>query len=415
MSRRRVAVTGTSVLTSLGSDVDDVWTRICNGESGISPIERFDCSEFRVRIAGEIKGFDALSHMQIDSKSLRRMDRFVEFALVTADKAIRQAGFLNSAHDPFRCGVVVGSGIGGLDEIEDQHSRLFDRGPERISAFMIPKLIINSASGNVAVHWGLKGPSSAVATACASAVHAIGNAFRIIQGGYADVMITGGTEAPITPMGIGGFARMNALSLRNDAPEAASRPFDADRDGFVMSEGAGMLVLEDMEFAKKRGASILAEVVGFGLSTDGLHMTQPDEFGTGAGRAMSAAMADSGIAPDKIDYINAHGTSTSLGDRAETLAIRSVFGSHADAVAVSSTKGHLGHLLGASGGVETVFCVNAIQNQTVPPTINFDSPGDDCDLDYVPNEARDRKVKYTLKNSFAFGGQNACLVMASAT
>lgn len=415
MSRRRVAVTGTSVLTSLGSDVDDVWKRICNGESGISPIERFDSSEFRVRIAGEIKGFDALSHMQIDSKSLRRMDRFVEFALVTAHKAIQQSGLMDSAFDPYRSGVVIGSGIGGLDEIEDQHSRLFDRGPERISAFMIPKLIINSASGNVAVHWGLKGPSSAVATACASAVHAIGNAFRIIQGGYAEVMITGGTEAPITPMGIGGFARMNALSLRNDAPQLASRPFDADRDGFVMSEGAGMLVLEDMEFAKKRGADILAEIVGFGLSTDGLHMTQPDEFGTGAGRAMTAALDDAGLAPDKIDYINAHGTSTSLGDRAETLAIRSVFGSHADAIAVSSTKGHLGHLLGASGGVETVFCVNAIQSQTVPPTINFDSPGDDCDLDYVPNEARDRDVRYTLKNSFAFGGHNACLVLASVS
>lgn len=413
MSRRRVAVTGTSVLTSLGSEVSDVWSRICNGESGIDLIERFDCSEFRVQFAGEIKGFDTLDHLQIDRKSLRRMDRFAEFALVTAHKAINQSGLLDTDFDPYRVGVVIGSGIGGLDEIEDQHSKLFDRGPERISAFMIPKLIINAASGNVAVQWGLRGPSSAVATACASAVHAIGNACRIIQGGYADVMIAGGTEAPITPMGIGGFARTNALSVRNDSPQQASRPFDADRDGFVMSEGAGMLVLEDMERAKNRGAEILAEVVGFGLSTDGLHMTQPDESGTAAARAMTEALKDAQVDPSQIDYINAHGTSTPLGDRAETLAIRSVFGSHADAVAVSSTKGQLGHLLGASGGVETVFCIEAIRSGIIPPTINFNSPGEDCDLDYVPNEARSGNVKYTLKNSFAFGGHNACLVLSS--
>lgn len=413
MSRRRVAVTGMSVLTSLGSDVTDVWRRICNGESGISPIERFDCSEYRVRFGGEIKGFDALSHLQIDRKSLRRIDRFVEFALVTADKAIRQAGFLDSDWDPDRTGVVIGSGIGGLDEIEDQHTRLFDRGPERISAFMIPKLIINSASGNVAVHWGFRGPSSSVATACASAVHAIGNACRIVQGGYADVVVAGGTESPVTPMGVGGFARANALSLRNDDPQRASRPFDADRDGFVIAEGAGMLVLEDLDHAKARGAEILAEIVGFGMSTDGLHMTQPDETGSGAARAMKAALDDAGISGDQIDYINAHGTSTPLGDRAETLGIRSVFGSHADSLAVSSTKGHFGHLLGASGGIETVFCIQAIQNNVVPPTLNFETPGEGCDLDYVPNEARDLNVRYTLKNSFAFGGHNACLVLRS--
>lgn len=413
MSRRRVAVTGMSVLTALGSDVTDVWSRVCNGESGISPIERFDCSEYRVRFGGEIKGFDALSHLQIERKALRRIDRFAEFALVTANTAIQQSGFMDSDWDPYRTGVVIGSGIGGLDEIEDQHTRLFDRGPERISAFMIPKLIINSASGNVAVHWGLKGPSSAVATACASAVHAIGNACRIIEGGYADTVIAGGTESPVTPMGVGGFTRANALSLRNEDPQRASRPFDADRDGFVIAEGAGMLVLEDMERAESRGADILAEVAGFGMSTDGLHMTQPDENGTGAARAMEAALADAGITADKIDYINAHGTSTPLGDRAETLGIRSVFGYHADRLAVSSTKGHFGHLLGASGGIETVFCIEALRSNVVPPTLNFENPGPDCDLDYVPNEARDLNVRYTLKNSFAFGGHNACLVLKS--
>lgn len=413
MSRRRVAVTGTSVLTSLGCDVADVWTQICNGESGISPLERFDCSEFRVRFGGEIKGFDAQSLMEIDKKILRRLDRFVQFAMVTCSRAIDQAGIFDAAFDPFRCGVLIGSGVGGLNEIENEHAKLFDRGPDRISPFMIPKLIVNAGSGNVAVQWGLKGPSSSVATACASATHAIGNAARIIEGGYADVMVTGGSEAAMTPIGISGFARMQALSTRNEDPQRASRPFDADRDGFVMSEGAGMLVLEDMEYAKKRGANILAEIKGFGLSTDGVHMTQPDESGDGAARAMQAALDDAQLAPDEIDYINAHGTSTPLGDRAESLAIRKVFASHADAVAVSSTKGHLGHLLGASGGVESIFCINALRHGTVPPTINLESPGEDCDLDYVPNEARDMKVKATLNNSFAFGGHNACLVITS--
>ena len=413
MLRRRVAVTGASVVTSLGCEVNDVWNAICNGKSGVSLIERFDCSEFRVRFAGEIKNFDPRSYMQIDGKALRRMDRFVQFAMVAADKAIRQSDVLSDAFDPYRCGVVIGSGIGGLDEIEDQHSRLFDRGPERISAFMIPKLIVNAASGNVAVHWGLKGPSSAIATACASAIHSIGNAFRLIQGGYADVMIAGGTEAGCTPMGIAGFARMNALSLRNEDPTAASRPFDVDRDGFVMAEGAGMLVLEDFERAQRRGAKILGEVTGFGLSSDGLHMTQPDENGEGAARAMKAALDDASLAADSIDYINAHGTSTPLGDRAESIAIRTVFGSHADAVAVSSTKGHLGHLLGASGGVETVFCLKAIETNTAPPTINFETAGEGCDLDYVPNEARDMKITHTLKNSFGFGGHNACLILSA--
>ena len=296
MSQRRVVVTGTSVVTSLGLDVPDVWAQICNGQSGIAAVQRFDCSEFRVRFGGEIKDFDLLSHMQLDSKSMRRMDRFAQFALVASHKAIAQSGLDFSASDPYRSGVIIGSGIGGLDEIEDQHSRLFDRGPERISAFMIPKLMLNAAAGNVSVHWGLKGPSLAIATACASATHSIGNAFRLIQLGMADVMVTGGTEAPMTPMGIAGFARMNALSVRNEDPAAASRPFDQDRDGFVMAEGAGVLVLEELEFAKQRGATILAELVGYGMTSDGTHMTAPDEQGRGAAKAMDLALSDAAAA-----------------------------------------------------------------------------------------------------------------------
>ncbi len=412
MSQRRVVVTGTSVVTSLGLDVPDVWAQICNGQSGIAAVQRFDCSEFRVRFGGEIKDFDLLSHMQLDSKSMRRMDRFAQFALVASHKAIAQSGLDFSASDPYRSGVIIGSGIGGLDEIEDQHSRLFDRGPERISAFMIPKLMLNAAAGNVSVHWGLKGPSLAIATACASATHSIGNAFRLIQLGMADVMVTGGTEAPMTPMGIAGFARMNALSVRNEDPAAASRPFDQDRDGFVMAEGAGVLVLEELEFAKQRGATILAELVGYGMTSDGTHMTAPDEQGRGAAKAMDLALSDAKAAPDTIDYINAHGTSTPLGDKAESRAIRSVFGSHADSVAVSSTKSQLGHLLGGSGGVEAVFCIQAIMSNTAPPTINLDTPGEGCDLDYVPHEARDMQITSALTNSFGFGGHNACLVFA---
>lgn len=413
MSSRRVVVTGTSVVTSLGCDVADVWTQVCNGRSGIGPVKRFDCSEFRVRFGGEIRDFDPQAHLELDSRAVRRMDRFALFALVGADKAVQEAGLDFSRLDRCRCGVLIGSGIGGLDEIEDQHSRLFDRGPDRISAFMIPKLMLNAASGNISVHFGLQGPSSAVATACASAAHAIGNAFRIIQYGMADLMITGGSEAALTPMGISGFARMNALSERNDAPEKASRPFDRDRDGFVLSEGAGVVVLEELESARRRGATILAEIVGYGMSSDGTHITAPNEYGEGAARAMTLALDDSRLPPDAVDYINAHGTSTPLGDVAETRAIRTVFGSHADALAVSSTKGHLGHLLGASAGVESVFCIRALQEQVAPPTLNLDAPDDHCDLDYVPYQAREMKIRVAMKNSFGFGGHNACLVYSA--
>jgi 3-oxoacyl-[acyl-carrier-protein] synthase II len=335
--------------------------------------------------------------------------------MVAADKAIRQSGVDFSAGDPYRYGVLVGSGIGGLSEIETQHSMLFDRGPTRVSPFMIPKLMVNAASGNISVHWKLRGPNSAVATACASATNAIGDAFKLIQNDMADVMVTGGSEAAITPMGLSGFARMQALSTRNEQPQAASRPWDRDRDGFVMAEGAGVVVLEEFEHARRRGAKVLAEVLGYGMTADGTHMTAPDPEGRGAARAMSAALRDARLDPARIDYINAHGTSTPLGDKAETVAIKTVFAEHAKKLVVSSTKSHLGHLLGASGGVEFVICVQALQDQVAPPTINLENPDPDCDLDYVPHEARRLPLNIILKNSFGFGGHNACLVLGRVT
>jgi 3-oxoacyl-[acyl-carrier-protein] synthase II len=410
MSRRRVVVTGLGVVTPLGCELDDVWDAVCRGKSGVGLVERFDCREFKVRFGGEIRQFDATRYLQMDARDLRRADRFSQFAMVAAEQAVVQAGIDFSAGDAYRYGVLVGSGIGGLDEIELQHSVLFDRGPDRISPFMIPKLIINAASGNVSVRWKLRGPNTSVCTACASGTNAIGDAFRMIQYGMADVMVTGGTEAALTPMGIAGFARMGALSVRNDAPQEASRPFDVDRDGFVLSEGAGILILEELEFALRRGARILAEVCGYGLSSDATHLTSPDPQGTGAARAIQGAILDAGVRPDDIDYINAHGTSTPLGDVAETNAIRTVFGQHADAIAVSSTKSQLGHLLGASGGVEAAFCVLALERQLAPPTINLDHPDPACDLDYVPHEPRSMRIRCAMKNSFGFGGHNACLV-----
>ncbi len=414
MSRRRVVVTGLGVVTPLGCELDDVWESVCAGRSGVGPILRFDCHDFKVRFAGEIRDFDPRAHIEFDAKDERRIDRFCQFALVAADKAIRQSGIDFSVGDSYRYGVLIGSGIGGLDEIESQHSMLFDRGPERISPFMIPKLIINAASGNVSVRWGLRGPNTAVCTACASATNAIGDAFRVIQYGTADVMIAGGTEAGVTPMGIGGFARTGALSTRNHAPQQASRPFDRDRDGFVLSEGAGILVLEERDFALKRGATILAEVLGYGQSADATHLTAPDPKGSGAAYAMNAALRDAGIRPDEMDYINAHGTSTILGDLAETNAIRTVYGSHADALAVSSTKSQLGHLMGACGGVESAFCVTAILRQVAPPTINLDEADPECDLDYVPEKPRDMRIRRAMKNSFGFGGHNACVIFGEA-
>lgn len=412
--KRRVVITGGSVVSALGYELNEFWDRICAGKSGIGPIRRFDPRDYKVRFAGEIKDFAAKDHVDIPGKELRRLDRFCQFAMVAAGGAIGQSGVDLSKGDPFRHGVLIGSGIGGLSEIEEQHHNLFDRGPTRVSAFMIPKLMVNAASGNVSVRWGLKGPNSAVATACASATNAIGDAFKLIQHDMADVMITGGSEAAITPMGLSGFARMNALSTRNDEPERASRPFDKDRDGFVLSEGAGILVLEEYEHAKARGAEILCELLGYGMSADATHMTAPDPNGEGASRAIKAALRDAALNPEDIDYINAHGTSTPLGDVAETGAIKTVFGPHAKKLAVSSTKSQIGHLLGASGGVEFLVCGMALKNQVAPPTINLDDPDEKCDLDYVPHEARPMKIQHVLKNSFGFGGHNACLVLGRA-
>jgi 3-oxoacyl-[acyl-carrier-protein] synthase II len=412
--RRRVVVTGGAVVSALGCDVAEFWDRMCAGKSGVARIRRFDPTEFKVTFAGEVPNWDPTEHIDLAAKELRRQDRFVQFAVVASHKAIRQSGIDFKQGDPYRYGVLIGSGIGGLNEIEEQHTTLFERGPSRVSPFMIPKLMVNAASGNVSVTWGLRGPNSAVATACASATNAIGDAFKLIQNGLADVMVTGGSEAAITPMGLSGFGRMGALSTRNEAPEKASRPWDQGRDGFVLAEGAGILVLEDYEHAKRRGAVILAEMLGYGMSADASHMTAPDPEGRGAARAMSSAIQDAGLNPSDIQYVNAHGTSTPLGDKAEVVAIKTVFGPHAPHLAVSSTKSQIGHLLGASGGVEFVVCVLALQNQTIPPTINLDDPDPECDLDFVPHEARSAKVNVVLKNSFGFGGHNACLVVGKA-
>lgn len=408
---RRVVVTGMSVVTALGSDLPEFWERLCAGKSGVSRLERFDCSDFKVNFGGEVKDFKPEEHFE--GKEARRLDRFSQFALASAQKAVKQSCIdFSKESDPYRCGVIVGSGIGGLNEIEEQHSKLFDRGPSRVSPLMIPKLMVNAASGNISVFWGLKGPSSAVATACASASNAIGDAFRVIQHDVADVMIAGGSEAAITPMGLSGFARMGALSTRLNAPEAASRPFDRDRDGFVLSEGAGVVVLEEYEHAKRRGAPIFAEMLGYGVSSDGSHMTAPDPEGAGAARAMMSSLKDAGLNFDQVGYVNAHGTSTPLGDKAETNAIKRVFESHAkNGLCVSSTKSQLGHLLGASGGVEFVISILAMNHRLIPPTINLENQDPECDLDFVPNQARQVTVDRVLSNSFGFGGHNACLVV----
>lgn len=408
---RRVVVTGLGVVSGLGCEVPDFWEQICAGKSGVTKLGRFDASDYKVQFGGEVKHFNCAEHMEISGRDIKRIDRFVQFAMAASSKAIVQSGIDFQVGDPYRYGVLIGSGIGGLHEIESQHSLLFERGPTRVSPFMIPKLMVNAASGNISVNWKLKGPNSAVATACASATNAIGDAFRIIQSDMADVMVTGGSESAITPMGLSGFARMSALSTRNDEPERASRPFDRDRDGFVIAEGAGTVVLEELEHAKARGANILAELIGYGMSADGSHMTAPDPQGRGAAKAMAGAIRDAKLNATDVKYINAHGTSTPLGDIAETCAIKAVYGSDAMSVAVSSTKSQLGHLLGASGGVEFVVCVKALEDQVAPPTINLENPDEKCDLDYVPNEAREISMDHVMTNSFGFGGHNACLVL----
>jgi len=406
---RRVVVTGLGVVTSLSCKVEDLWVRLCKGESGVHLIQRFDCSQFRSRFGGEISNWSTEGYLP--PKEAKRLDRFTQFAVVGAIDAVRDSGLDFSKEDPYRCGCIFGSGIGGLEELEEQHRRLLEKGPERVSAFTIPKLMVNAANGQISIEFGLRGPSEAVVTACASASNAIGDAFRMIRRGDLDVVITGGSEAAVTPLGLSGFGAMRALSERNEEPSKASRPFDAGRDGFVLSEGAGVLVLEEWEHARRRGARVHAELLGYGASADAGHITQPDREGVGAAKAMWNALQDSQVDPSEVGYINAHGTSTPLGDVAETAAIKRVFGESARTVSISSTKSQLGHLLGASGGVELIIAILALREGLIPPTINYETPDPECDLDYTPNVARERKIRVAMSNSFGFGGHNASLVV----
>jgi 3-oxoacyl-[acyl-carrier-protein] synthase II len=409
--KRRVVVTGVGVVTSLGRQVDVFWDRIVRGESGVGPITLFDVSGYRVQFGGQVH-WEPENEGIASVKDLKRLDRFTQFAIGAAKDAAADSGLDFSKEDPYRCGVVIGSGIGGLWEFETQEERMLHKGIDKVSPFTIPKLMVNSASGHVSALYGAKGPNFAVATACASAANSIGSALRAIQYGDADVMITGASEAALTPIGLAGFQNMRALSFRSDAPQQASRPFDIDRDGFVLSEGAGVIVVEELEHARRRGARIYAELKGYGASGDAGHITQPDEEGRGGAHAMTMALQDAGIGPEAIDYINAHGTSTPLGDVAETKAVKRVFGGHAKRLAISSTKSNLGHTLGASGGIEAVVCSLTINRGVIAPTINLDTPDPECDLDYVPKVAREAKVDIAMSNSFGFGGHNASLVFA---
>jgi 3-oxoacyl-[acyl-carrier-protein] synthase II len=379
-----------------------------DGKSGIHPLSIIDTTHHKVRFGGDVANFDPGA--AVEPKEIKRLDRFTLFAMYAAYHAVRDCGIEFSKEDATRCGVILGSGIGGLNEIEEQMFRLFSKGPDRVSPFTIPKMMLNAAGGNIAIHYGLQGPNFAVATACASSNNAMGDALKAIQYDDADVMITGGTEAAITAMGVSGFANMKALSTRNDAPEKASRPFDADRDGFVLSEGCGVLIFEEYEHAKRRGARIYCEILGYGGSCDAGHITAPDEQGRGAGRAMSNALRDAKINASDVDYINAHGTSTPLGDKAETVAVKNVFGESARSVAISSTKGHLGHALGASGSIEMILSILACYDGVIPPTINLDTPDPSCDLDFTPHQPRNRKVRIAMNNSFGFGGHNATMI-----
>lgn len=407
--KRRVVVTGMGVLTSLGSELEQFWGNLLEGKSGVSLIEAFDVSEFPTRIAAEVKDFDPVAY-GIDKKESRRMDRFVQFAVAASLKAIEDSGLKIGENVPAeRTGVMVGSGIGGLGTWEDQHRILLEKGPKRVSPFFIPMMIANMASGQVSMIAGAKGPNTTAVTACATGTHSIGDSFKIIQRGDAEVMIAGGAEATIRPTGMAGFCSMRAMSTNNEEPEKASRPFDIARDGFVMGEGSGVLILEELEHAKARGAKIYAEVIGYGMSGDAHHMTDPDP--DGAARCMVSALKDSGLEPTAIDYINAHGTSTPVGDASETTAIKRTFGEHAYKLAVSSTKSMTGHLLGAAGGVEAVILALTLKNGVIAPTINLDNQDPELDLDYVPNKARQADVKVALSNSFGFGGHNASIMM----
>ena len=405
---RRVVVTGVGLLSPLGIGTEASWEAIRAGKCGIGPITQFDASAFSCRIAGEVKGFDPANY--IEKKEIKKMGRFIQFAIAAAECALKGSGLRITPENAEQTGVYIGSGIGGFEVIEREHQTLLEQGPRRISPFFIPATIINLASGYVSIRSGAKGPNSATATACTTSAHSIGDSYRLIQHGDADAMICGGTEACITPMGIGGFAAMRALSTRNNDPQRASRPWDKDRDGFVVGEGAGMLVLEELECARKRGARIIAEMVGYGMSADAFHVTAPPDNGDGAYRVMRNCMRDAKIEPHQVDYVNAHGTSTEVGDLAETAAIKRAFGEHAYRVAVSSTKSMTGHLLGGAGGLEAGITVLAIRDQIAPPTINLENPDPRCDLDFVPNCARPMKIDYALSNSFGFGGTNGSLI-----
>lgn len=404
----RVVVTGVGLVCGCGIGTEEAWSNLVAGKSGIGPISHFDATAFDCRIAGEVRNFDPL--LWVEKKELKKTGRFIQLAMAASDFAIRMSGIEITPELAPAIGVYIGSGIGGFDVIEREHSKYLQGGPGKISPFFIPASIVNLASGHVSIRYGAKGPNSATATACSASAHAIGDAFKIIQRGDADAMIAGGTEASITPMGVGGFAAMRALSTRNEEPTRASRPFEADRDGFVVGEGSGVLILESLELAEKRGAKILAEVVGYGMSGDAFHITQPAECGDGGYRVTLAALKDAKITPNDVSYVNAHGTSTPIGDALETMALRNVFGERAKRVPISSTKSMTGHLLGGAGGLEAGISVLAIRDQILPPTINYEKPDPECDLDYVPNHARKAEVVYAVSNSFGFGGTNASLV-----
>ncbi|HXU37986.1 MAG TPA: beta-ketoacyl-ACP synthase II [Blastocatellia bacterium] len=406
---RRVVITGMGLICGSGNTKEEVWSNLLAGRSGVGPVTRFDISAFPVRIASEVKGFDPLKF--IEKKEVKKMDPFIHYAVAASQEAMDDSGLRVTDENSTRFGTYIGSGIGGFGVIEREHEKYLKGGPGKISPFFIPAAIVNLAAGQVSIRFGLKGPNSATCTACSTGAHAVGDSFKIIQRGDADAMVCGGAEAAITPMGVGGFAAMRALSTRNEDPEHASRPFDADRDGFVIGEGAGVLVLEELGHALARGAKIYAEMAGYGMSSDAFHITQPSENGDGAVRVMTNAIKDAGVEPQDIDYINAHGTSTFYNDKLETMAIKRVFGDSAYAIPVSSTKSMMGHLLGAAGGVEAGIIALALRDQIVPPTANYEKPDPECDLDYVPNVSRRRPMRYALSNSFGFGGTNAAVLM----
>ena len=406
--KRRVVVTGMGIVSPLGIGLENNWAAICQGRSGIGPITKFDTSEYPCKIAGEVKNFDPDAY--IDKKDQKKMDIFIQFALAAGTMAIKQSGLVIDESTADRVGVLVGSGLGGLSTIEKYHTMLLKNGPKKVSPFFVPMLIVNLAPGQISIYFGCRGPNSSVVTACATGNHSIGEAFRIIQRGDADAMIAGGVESTITPLAVAGFCALKALSTRNDEPQKASRPFEKNRDGFVMSEGAGILVLEDLEKAQQHNASIFAEIVGFGCNADAYHITAPSPNGEGAAKCMQLTLDDAGLKPEDIDYINAHGTSTPMNDLSETMAMKTVFRDHIKNLPVSSTKSMTGHLLGASGGVEAIFSLLAIRDSIIPPTINYEEPDPECDLDYVPNVARKKEVRIVMSNSFGFGGTNATLI-----